>query len=154
VLRTEKVGTMTSDAIEIGVGALIEDEKSNILVVRHREERGGYWQRRWILPGGMLRVGETIDAGIAREVAEETGLVIEIIPTEPEPTERIVKEGGRVTLHVVYIVKRARVIGGKLTPASDVGEVRWVGRDEIASMRDELHPDTVRILEGFGIACS
>jgi ADP-ribose pyrophosphatase YjhB (NUDIX family) len=140
------------DGILIGVGALVEDERGRILFVRHRPERGGFWQGKWILPGGMLTVGETIDEGIGREVAEETGLAVEIIESEIDPTERIVREEGRVTLHVVYIVKRARVIGGELTPASDVGEAIWVGRDEMAGIREEIHPDTVKILELFSIS--
>ncbi|MBN2223051.1 MAG: NUDIX domain-containing protein [Deltaproteobacteria bacterium] len=139
------------DGILIGAGALVEDEGGRILLVRHKAERGGFWQGTWILPGGMLAIGETIDEGIEREVAEETGLVIEIVESEVEPTERIVREDGRVTLHVVYIVKRARAIGGELAPASDVGEALWVDRDEMVVLREEIHPDTVRILGLFGI---
>jgi 8-oxo-dGTP diphosphatase len=139
------------DGVLIGVGALLEDERGRVLLVRHRAERGGFWQETWILPGGMLRVGETIDEGIGREVAEETGLTVEIIESEVDPTERIVREGGRVTLHVVYIVKRARIVGGELLPASDVGEAVWVGTDEIVGMRQEIHPDTVKILGLFGV---
>ncbi len=139
------------DGILIGVGALVEDERGRILLVRHKAERGGFWQGTWILPGGMLRLGEAIDEGIKREVAEETGLVVEVIESEVDPTERIVRERGRLTLHVVYIVKRARIVGGELTPASDVGEVMWAGNDEMAAIKGEIHPDTVRILGLFSI---
>ncbi len=142
---------MDGNSILIGVGALVEDQEERILLVRHKKERGGYWQGKWILPGGMLEVGETIDEGIVREVREETGLAVEIVPTDVEPMERIVRDNGRVVLHVVYIVKRARVAGGVLSPASDVGEAMWVKREELAALRDELHPDTTRILEQFGI---
>jgi ADP-ribose pyrophosphatase YjhB (NUDIX family) len=142
---------MDGGSILIGVGALVEGREGRILLVRHKKERGGYWQGKWILPGGMLEVGETIDEGIVREVREETGLLIDIIPMETSPVERIVKEGNRVILHVVYIVKRAALLGGELRPASDVGEVMWVRRDKMAAVKDELHPDTTRILELFGI---
>ncbi len=142
-----------NDGVRIGVGALIVDDRGRILLVRHRPERGGFWQGRWILPGGMLTVGETIDEGIRREVAEETGLTVEIIDSEVDPTERIVRENGRVTLHVVYIVKRARIVEGTLAPASDVGEAVWVKKDETAGIRDEIHPDTIKILGLYGIGC-
>jgi ADP-ribose pyrophosphatase YjhB (NUDIX family) len=141
------------DGILIGVGTLIEDGRGGVLLVRHRPERGGFWKGRWILPGGMLRVGETIDDGIVREVNEETGLTVEVIESEIDPTERIVREGGRVTLHVVYIVRRARVLGGELMPGSDVGEAIWANQDRIAEIRAEIHPDTITILELYGIEC-
>jgi 8-oxo-dGTP diphosphatase len=147
------MGDMMKNGVLIGVGALIEDEQGRILLVRHRPERGGFWQGKWILPGGMLTVGETIDEGIRREVAEETGLVIEIIDSEVDPTERIVRENGQVTLHVVYIVRRARIVEGELRPASDVGEAIWVEKGETAGIRDEIHPDTAKILGLYGIRC-
>jgi ADP-ribose pyrophosphatase YjhB (NUDIX family) len=139
------------DGILIGVGALLEDGRGRVLLVRHRKERGGFWQGTWILPGGMLRVGETIDDGIGREVAEETGLTVEIIESEVDPTERIVREGGHVTLHVVYIVKRARIVGGELVAGSDVGEAMWAGNGELAAIKEEIHPDTLKILGLFSI---
>jgi ADP-ribose pyrophosphatase YjhB (NUDIX family) len=145
-------GSVMDDGILIGVGALIEDGRGGILLARHQPERGGLWRGTRILPGGMLRVGETIDDGIVREVAEETGLVVEVIESEIDPTERIVRDdGGRVTLHVVYIVRRARVIDGTLAPGSDVGEAVWASRDKIEEMRAQIHPDTLRILGLFGI---
>jgi len=140
------------NGILIGVGGLVEDRRGRILLVRHRVERGGYWQGKWILPGGMLKVGETIDEGIVREVAEETGLTVEVVDSDVDPTERIVREGARVTLHVVYIVRRVRTLGGTLTPGGDVGEVVWADREELAAMRDEIHPDTMKILGLFGIS--
>ena len=139
------------DGILIGVGALIEDGRGRILLVRHSEERGGYWKGTWILPGGMLRTGETIDDGIVREVAEETGLVVEVVGGQVDPTERIVREHGVVVLHVVYIVRRVRVLGGDLAPGSDVGEAMWASAGEMAAMKEEIHPDTVKILGMFGI---
>jgi len=141
------------DGILIGVGALVEDGRGGVLLVRHRPERGGFWKGRWILPGGMLMVGETIDDGIVREVAEETGLTVEVVESEIDPTERIVREEGRVTLHVVYIVRRARVLEGTVMPGSDVGEAIWVSKDGMAAIREEIHPDTVKILELYGISC-
>jgi ADP-ribose pyrophosphatase YjhB (NUDIX family) len=138
------------DYIDIGVGALIVDE-GRVLLVRHKKSRGGYWQGSWILPGGMLRVGETIDDGIIREVAEETGLAVEISGDAREPIERIVAGGGGTELHVVYIVKPANVLGGELRPGDDVGEAMWVAVDELPGIIDELHEDTVFILQRYGI---
>jgi ADP-ribose pyrophosphatase YjhB (NUDIX family) len=140
----------SDDYIGIGAGALIiEDDR--VLLVRHRPERRGYWEKRWILPGGMLRVGETIDEGIVREVAEETGLSVEIAGEAREPVERIVAGDGGTELHVVYIVKPARVLGGELAPDSDVGEAMWVETERLEDIIGELHEDTVLILRRYEV---
>jgi len=140
----------SEEYIDIGVGALII-EKNRVLLVRHRRSRGGFWQGRWILPGGMLQVGETIDEGIVREVAEETGLEVEIAGVAKEPVERIVTGSRGIQLHVVYIVKPARIIGGEVTPGDDVGEAMWVEVGKLSGIRDELHEDTALLLERYGI---
>ncbi len=148
--------------IDIGVGALIFDDEGRLILVRDKVERGGFWQGRWILPGGMLKVGEDLDSGILREVKEETGLTIRLDSGVPVVTERIVMDGGDdingirsdddVRLHVIYVVKRGSVISGDLMPASDVGEAIWIGGErEIDDVRGELHADTMEILERFGV---
>ncbi len=63
---------MTQHSIMIGVGAVIEEGDGKILLVKHIPERGGFWQGKWICPGGALEFGETIEEGIKREVREET----------------------------------------------------------------------------------
>ncbi len=132
-------------SILIGVGAVIGDEKGRILLVKHVPARGGYWQGKWICPGGALEPGETIEEGIKREVKEETQLDIELL-SPLYPFDRVVKENDAVSLHVVYIDYLARVAGGELEPGSDVGEVVWVEKERIPEIWEELHDDTKRLL--------
>jgi ADP-ribose pyrophosphatase YjhB (NUDIX family) len=143
---------MSDSYIDIGVGAVIEDDGGRLLFVRHKPERGGFWKGKWIFPGGLLEVGETVEDGIRREVLEETGLTIELTSDLVPPVERIVTRDGEVDLHVVYIVKRAKLSGGTLRPASDVGEAMWVERERITDIWDELHVDTIRILGLLGVS--
>jgi 8-oxo-dGTP pyrophosphatase MutT (NUDIX family) len=60
----------------IGVHGVIEDG-GKILVLR-RAPSMIYKPGAWDLPGGHLAADETFEEGLAREVAEETGLTIEI----------------------------------------------------------------------------
>lgn len=54
-----------------GVGALIVDaDRERVLFVREGET--------WLLPGGRLEDGESLAAGAAREVEEETGVTVEV----------------------------------------------------------------------------
>lgn len=130
----------------MAVGAVIEDDRGRILLVRHVKERKGFWAGKWICPGGRLEPGETIEEGILREVLEETNLEIDLAGWLP-PFERIVKEEGNTTLHVIYIDRLARVRGGELRCGSDVGEAVWVEKERIEEMATELHEDTRRLLQ-------
>ena len=128
------------------MGAVIEDGVGRILLVKHIPERGGFWQGKWICPGGELESGETIEEGIKREVKEETQLDIDLL-APLYPFDRVVRENDAVSLHVIYIDYLARVTGGELEPGSDVGEAIWVDKKRIPEMWEELHDDTKRLLQ-------
>jgi len=130
----------------IGVGAVIEDRDGRILLVKHVPARGGFWQGKWICPGGKLKPGETIEEGIKREVREETQLEIDLTTPLP-PFDRIVRSNDRVSLHVIYIDYLARATGGTLKPGSDVGEAIWVEKERIPQIWEELHDDTKRLFQ-------
>lgn len=54
----------------LGVKALVIDEAGHILLVRHGYVPG------WHLPGGGVEVGETAEEALARELREETGILL------------------------------------------------------------------------------
>ena len=142
---------MAEKPIVAAVGAVIEDETGRILLVRHKPERGGFWQGKWICPGGKLELGETIKEGIKREVREETRLEIELVKPL-HPFDRIVRSGDGVSLHVIYIDYLAKLVGGELKAGSDVGEAIWVEKKQIPLMWEELHEDTKKLLQIAGVA--
>ncbi len=132
----------------VGVGAVIVHEGRVLLVRRGREPLKGHWS----LPGGMVEVGESLLAGVIREVREETGLLVE--PVELiELLDRIHREGERVRYHYVIADYLCRVTGGDLKAASDADAVRWVERAEWNSHSAlVLDPVTVRVIELAGSA--
>ncbi len=132
--------------IFIAVGAVIKNSEGKILLVQHKPEHRSYWRGKWICPGGRLKLGESIEAGIKREVKEETNLEIEL--KEPlVPFERIVKKGRKIELHVIYIDYIASITGGELRAGSDVGKAKFASRDELLEMWSELHEDTQKLLK-------
>ena len=90
---------MEGRGIVVAVGAVIEDEKGRVLLVKHVPERKGFWQGKWICPGGGLKLGESIEHGIKREVWEETGLVVR--PGRALNPIRHAYTHFRMTLHVL-----------------------------------------------------
>jgi len=127
----------------VGVGAVVIDKGRVLLVRRGREPLKGHWT----LPGGLLEVGESLIAGVAREVLEETGLLVE--PVElVELLDRIHLEDSRVRYHYVIADYLCHVTGGILAAASDADEVRWTERAEWNSHSAlKLDPITVRVIE-------
>jgi 8-oxo-dGTP diphosphatase len=102
----------------IGIGAVIVHEGRVVLVKRRFEPLAGQWS----IPGGAVEVGETLEACVAREMAEETGFVVQVGPVV-EVLDRITRdEEGRVLYHFVLIDYLCWPIGGELQAGSDVAE--------------------------------
>jgi len=75
----------------VGVGGVVIDQGRALLVRRAREPALG----EWTIPGGLLEVGETLAAGVAREIQEETGLTVRVLELI-EALERIFLNSGEV----------------------------------------------------------
>lgn len=106
----------------IGVGAIIFDGDSALLVERAGEPLKGWWS----IPGGLLETGERLEDALRREVLEETGLQIEIV-YRFDIFERIMRDAeGRAEYHYVLIDYVCKVTGGEPVPGDDVSRVEWV----------------------------
>jgi len=106
----------------VGVGAVIVSDGRVVLIRRRHEPLAGHWS----LPGGMVELGETLETAIAREMLEETSLVVEVGPVI-EVFDRIMfDESGRVRYHFVLVDYLCWPIGGDLRASSDVDEAAWV----------------------------
>lgn len=111
----------------VGVGAVIVRGGDVVLIRRRFEPLKGHWS----LPGGTLELGETLDAAVAREMLEETGLVVEVGPVV-EVFDRItMDEDRRVSYHFVLVDYLCRPVGGSLAHGSDVDAAVFVPADRV-----------------------
>ena len=116
----------------VGVGAVIlTDDGRVVLVKRSHEPLAGQWN----LPGGGLELGETLEAGTAREVLEETGLIVDVGPVVEIFDRILVDETGEVGYHFVLIDYLCRPRGGTLSAGSDVDAVALADPAALAPYR-------------------
>lgn len=104
----------------VGVGAVILTEDRRVVLVKRRHEP---LAGQWSLPGGRLEVGETLEAGTAREIREETGLVVDVGPVVEVFDRILVDEAGRVRYHFVLVDYLCRPRGGTPEAGGDVDAV-------------------------------
>jgi ADP-ribose pyrophosphatase YjhB (NUDIX family) len=105
---------------------VIVDDQQRALLIRRRDNL------HWEPPGGILERDESIQAGVCREVKEETGL--SVLPLSLSGVYKNMKRG------IIALVFRCHVLGGELAINDEVSEFRWATREEIASLADEGGP--------------
>ena len=122
-------GRSYPDRPVVGVGAVIPIDGRIVLVKRLHEPLAG----RWNLPGGAVEAGETLAAACAREVLEETGLIVSVGPLI-EAFDRItVDAAGKVQYHFVLMDYLCRAIGGVLRGGSDAADVALADARDLAA---------------------
>ena len=114
----------------VAVGAVILDGDRVLLVKRGQEPLKGEWS----LPGGVVELGETLEAALTREVREETSLDIVVGPVV-EVLDSIRRDAaGRAEYHYIIIDYACRVRGGTSSEASrgtDADDVQWVAATDL-----------------------
>jgi len=114
-----------------------------LLIQRGKEPLRG----RWLVPGGTVELGETLEQALVREIEEETGL--QVRPRELLTVfDRIEREDGQVAYHYVILDYLCEYVAGELRAGSDAAAAAWAGPEELAAY--DLPPKALEVvLEGF-----
>ena len=117
----------------VGVGGVVVDDGRVLLIRRGSEPLRGQWS----IPGGMLELGESLQAGVARELLEETGLEVRVLDLI-EVFDRIYVQESvdgntvdrRPRYHYVIVDYLCERISGLPRAGSDVTDVVFAREDE------------------------
>jgi 8-oxo-dGTP diphosphatase len=127
----------------VGVGAVVIHQGRVLLIRRGKEPLRG----RWVVPGGTVELGETLEAAIVREVREETGLVV--VPREVVTVfDRIERDGDSVRYHYVIVDYLCDYVSGTPRASSDAEDVALVAEADLP--RYDLPDKALEVvLDGF-----
>ena len=116
---------LTVDAVVFG----LDDEDLKVLLVRRDIEP---FKGKWALPGGFVRIGETLEEAVRRELREETGVAEVFLEqlytfgaTDRDPRERV------VTVAYYALVKLS---DHRIHAATDACDAAWFAVSEAQSL--------------------
>jgi ADP-ribose pyrophosphatase len=128
----------------VGIGAITIKDGKVLLVKRGIEPSKGLWA----VPGGTLKLGETMQECAAREILEETGITIKIGDCIYvfDFIERDSK--GNIKFHFVIVDFAADYVAGEPKGADDALEARWLFPAELGEL--PVAQNTINALHSQG----
>lgn len=123
----EKAIFTKHDLSIVGCCGIILNRRKEILLEKHKKRTP--WYGYWILPGGKLEMGESLENCVKREIKEEVGIDVKI--------KRLVS---------VFVSKESRNLKIK---EDEIKDAKWFALKEIKKLR--IHPDAIKALKDAGL---
>ncbi|MFJ2820521.1 NUDIX hydrolase [Streptomyces toxytricini] len=117
----------------VSVAGAVVREDGRLLAIQ-RADNG-----TWELPGGVLELTESPEAGVRREVLEETGIHVSV--------DELTGVYKNTTRGVVALVFRCKPVGGTERTSDESTAVAWLTPDEVADRMAEVF--AVRLLDAL-----
>jgi mutator protein MutT len=129
------------DCVGVGCGALIVNDKNEVLLLKRTSKtrnKAGFWMQ----PGGGVEFGEKVEDAVKREIKEELDIDIELIKFLCF-TEEIMKDENQHWISFNYL---AKIIGRKvknLEPDKHE-EIKWFSLDNLPEKLAQNTTDSIR----------
>ncbi|MFB6825119.1 NUDIX hydrolase [Streptomyces virginiae] len=117
----------------VSVAGAVLREDGRLLAIR-RADNG-----TWELPGGVLELTESPEAGVRREVLEETGIEVEV--------DALTGVYKNTTRGIVALVFRCKPSGGTERTSEESTAVAWLTPDEVSAQMSEVY--AIRLLDAL-----
>lgn len=128
--------------LTIGVRAVVRDEEGRVLLVRHTYTQG------WHFPGGGVELNEAAEEALAKELRQETGLVL---VGRPRLHGIFLNSAVSSRDHVLTYLCEAKGQLPSLSPSPEIAELGYFGLDGLPNDTDQGTKRRLReISEGGG----
>jgi len=115
---------MQEKSVEIAVGGFVLNSENKLLLIR-----GDKWDGAYVVPGGHVEFGETLEEALHRELHEETGLVISN-PVFLGIQEAVQDPDFSANRHFILVDYMCQCHNTNTTPSQEAQECIWVTREE------------------------
>jgi len=123
----------------IAVGGVVFNDNKILLVKRGKPPSQG----NWAIPGGKVRLGETLLQACERELLEETGIATRA--RAPIFVFDLIAETAQaIEYHYVIVDVYASYVSGNIKAGDDATSAGWFTREELT--RTDLDDNTHRFL--------
>ena len=111
----------------VGAAVLVKDDEGRVLLVKRGPQttKSGLW----CIPCGYVDYGEDVVDAAARELREETGLVVSV--GEPVQVASNFHDPAKVTVGIWF---EGTVTGGAMAAGDDAVDVGWFHLDELPAL--------------------
>lgn len=111
--------------LQVGVKAIIQNSEGKYLLLLRAEPFRGDSKCKWDIPGGRINTGEELHTALAREIAEETGLIL-----MGSPELLIAQDIISGDKHVVRLTYRAKAAGQIVLDPKEHTDFGWYTLEE------------------------
>ena len=114
----------------LAVGVVVFNDQCVLLVKRGKEP----FRDEWAIPGGCVKLGETLKQAAERETREETGITIRV--GEPIFSFEVIDkdETGMVLIHYFIVDLEGEYIEGSIQAGDDAKYARWVSEQDLKTL--------------------
>ena len=113
-----------------GVGVVVFRNEEVLLVKRKKDPYKGQWS----IPGGKLRLGETLTQAARRELMEETGVEVNELTLIDVIDIIVPDEEAKILYHYIVADYRAHWLSGECSPGDDARDVQWFNLNKLSSI--------------------
>ncbi len=120
--------------LQVGVKAFIKNSKGQYLLLKRCSPYSGETECRWDIPGGRINPGEPLDEALAREIKEETNLVMKD-PPEILYAQDILRVEGKHVVRLTFEVSAK----GEVLLSDEHTEYKWMSKFQMRKTFHDLY---------------